>query len=69
MNKEQYNTMIQGLLDTMKEKICCLGSYGVVDACKIKDIIADMECFWNSDGKYSNKDYEGEAKIIIMGFL
>jgi hypothetical protein len=58
MNKHRYAHMIIGLIDTAKEKICVLGAEDAQkDTGKIREMIEDLECFWNSDGRLGTSNW------------
>ena len=53
----------------MKEKFCVFEAEAISEVAKIKEIISDLETFWNGDNSLSDRDYEGEADIIAMDFM
>ncbi|WP_206812146.1 hypothetical protein [Paradesulfitobacterium ferrireducens] len=53
MNKEIYQTMITGLLMTIREKEVVLGeAEAKEDVLQIVDLIEDLDLFWNSASQY-----------------
>jgi len=68
MNTKQYESMMYGLLLSAKEKFSSMGIYALVDVDNIRKVIEDLECFYNSDGKTSSEDWEGEIDLIILDF-
>jgi len=69
MNTQQYETMMQGLISTAKEKLCVLGIVnGIIEANNIRTVISELETFWNSDGSLSSEDYEGIIDIVVFDF-
>ena len=68
MNTQQYETMMEGLISTAKEKFCCQGIEAMIAVEHVREVVADMEEFWNSDGETSNKDWEGEIDLVILDF-
>ena len=66
MNRYIYQNMMQGLIATIKEKICV---HGYEDAEReinsILTLIEDLETFWNNDGSYGEFNYTLEAEKIF----
>lgn len=69
MNKEQFETMLDGLIATAIEKICVLGKEDAKDdVSKITEMIEDLENFWNSDGELSGTDFSLKAHETLSKF-
>lgn len=69
MTKEQFETMLDGLIVTAIEKICVLGKEDSQDdVSKITEMIEDLEAFWNSDGKLSDTDFSLKARETLSRF-
>ena len=69
MNKEQFETMLDGLITTAIEKTCVLGKEDAQDdVSKITEIIEDIEAFWNSDGELSDTDFNLKTRETLSKF-
>ncbi len=69
MTKDQFETMLDGLIATAIEKICVLGKEDAKeDVSKITEIIEDLEDFWNSDGQLSDTDFSLKASETLSKF-
>lgn len=69
MTKEQFETMLDGLIATAIEKICVLGKEDAKDdVSKITEMIEDLEDFWNSDGELSDTDFSLKARETLSKF-
>ena len=69
MNKEQFETMLDGLIATTIEKTCVLGKEDSQDdVSKITEMIEDLEDFWNSDGELSDTDFSLKARETLSKF-
>jgi hypothetical protein len=65
MDRRRYNEMMMGLVQTAQEKQCVLGEDAKDDIKKISDLIEDMQCFWNSDEKFSRFNWKLEIDKIM----
>lgn len=69
MTKEQFETMLDGLIATAIEKICVLGKDDAQDdVSKITEMIEALEDFWNSDGEISDTDFSLKARETLSKF-
>ena len=63
MTKEIYDTMMIGLLATLKEQLCVFGMG--IETRQTKGTINDLEIFWNCKNELSDIDYSGEVKKMM----
>lgn len=69
MTKEQFETMLDGLITAAIEKNCVLGKEDAQDdVSKITEMIEDLEDFWNSDGELSDTDFSLKARETLSKF-
>ena len=57
MKASTYNEMMIGLIQTAIEKQCVLGDDAQEDIDKIREIIEDLQMFWNSDESLTYSDW------------
>ncbi|MFA5432286.1 MAG: hypothetical protein WC319_05370 [Candidatus Paceibacterota bacterium] len=57
MRVDRYNEMMIGLIQTAIEKQCVLGDDAKEDIEKIKEIMEDLQMFWNSDELLTFSDW------------
>lgn len=56
----RYNEMMQGLIQTAIEKQCVLGNDANEDIARIREIMEDLQMFWNSDESLTFADWVGK---------
>jgi uncharacterized protein YukE len=57
MRASRYNEMMIGLIQTAIEKQCVLGGDANNDIDKIREVMVDLQMFWNSDGSLTYSDW------------
>ena len=57
MDRNTYNAMMKGLLSTAIEKESVLGEDATADIKAIRNIMADLQFFWNGDETLTHFDW------------
>ena len=57
MKASRYNEMMIGLIQTAIEKQCVLGDDAKKDIDKIREVMDDLQMFWNSDESLTYSDW------------